>query len=293
MPTIGDYLREGREALGVSLEEISKRTCISIRQLDALETNRLERLPGGLFNISFARQYARQLGLNEDEAASRIKDAMGISDSQPKMQVGRAAFSLDEPVSKLTDWAANFFRKHGGSTISALIGAALIGGGFYAYNLADTQKAATVAPVVVAEDLEPATSESIEPAAKPIEVVQRQPSAPIELQIEVLETVWVRAVVDGKHLFEETLSQGAVRPISAREQVELKVGNAGGVLLSLNGKDLPAIGPRGHVKSVTVTSTGVEFDEPQYRQPNRTAGSEPATTASLSPAEVAWPNPVR
>lgn len=293
MPTIGDYLREGREALGISLEEISKRTCISIRQLDALETNRLERLPGGLFNISFARQYARELGLNEDEAANRIKDAMGIADSQPKMQVGRAAFSLDEPVSKLSEWASNFFRKHGGSTISALVGAALIGGGLYAYNLTDKDESVTETPVVVTEDLEAVPSKPIEPAANPIEVAQRVPSAPIELQIEVLETVWVRAVVDGTRLFEETLSQGAVRPISAQEQVELKVGNAGGVLLSLNGEDLPAIGPRGHVKSVTVTPTGVELNEPQYRQPNRTAGTEPATTASLGTVEVAWPNPVR
>lgn len=286
MPTLGDHLREGREALGISLEEISKRTCISIRQLDALETNRLERLPGGLFNISFARQYARELGLNEDEVAARIKDAMGLP-AQPlsKMPVGRAGFSIDEPAAKLAEWASGFFRKHGGSTISALIGIGLIGGGLYAYHLTDQEELATdtVAEVV----------DMVQQVSEPAVAVQRQPKAPIELTLEVIETVWVRAVVDGKRLFEETLSQGVVRPISAQEQVELKVGNAGGLLLSLNGEDLPAIGSRGQVRSLTVTPTGVEQEEPTYRQPSRPAETGPTTTASLSPAQVAWPSTIR
>lgn len=286
MPTLGDHLREGREALGISLEEISKRTCISIRQLDALETNRLERLPGGLFNISFARQYARELGLNEDEVAARIKDAMGLPvQSLSKMPVGRAGFSIEEPAAKLAECASGFFRKHGGSTISALIGIGLIGGGLYAYHLTEQEELATdtVAEVVA----------MVQQVAEPAVAVQRQPEAPIELTLEVIETVWVRAVVDGKRLFEETLSQGVVRPIIAQEQVELKVGNAGGLLLSLNGEDLPAIGSRGQVRSVIVTPTGVEQEEPAFRQPSPTAESGPTTTASLSPAQVAWPSTIR
>lgn len=286
MPTIGDQLREGREALGISLEEISKRTCISIRQLDALETNRLERLPGGLFNISFARQYARELGLNEDEAADRIKEAMGLSTQvQVKMPAGRAGFSMDEPAAKLAEWVSDFFRKHGGSTISALIGIGLIGGGLYSYHLTEQEELATepVAEVVA----------MVRQVSEPAVTVQRQPKAPIELTLEVIETVWVRAVVDGKRLFEETLSQGVVRPIIAQEQVELKVGNAGGLLLSLNGEDLPAIGPRGQVRSLTITPTGIEQEEPTYRQPSRPAETGPTTTASLSPAQVAWPSTIR
>jgi cytoskeletal protein RodZ len=255
MQTIGDHFREGREVLGISLEEISKRTCINIYQLDALETNRLERLPGGLYNISFARQYARELGLNEDEVAARIKDAMGLPvQSLSKMSVGRAGFSIEEPTAKLAKWTSGFFRKYGGSTISALIAIGLIGGGLYAYHLTEQEELATdtVAEIVA----------MVQQVSEPAVAVQRQPEAPIELTLEVIETVWVRAVVDGKRLFEETLSQGVVRPIVAQEQVKLKVGNAGGLLLSLNGEDLPAIGLRGQVRSLTVTPTGVEQEEP-------------------------------
>ena len=117
-----------------------------------------------------------------------------------------------------------------------------------------------------------------------------EPVAPIELTLEVVETVWV---VDGKRLFEETLSRGVVKPIHAQQQVELKVGNAGGVLLSLNGQDLPSIGPRGYVRSLTVTPQGIEADEDEAAPPRPTVVGLPQSTAAMRWAEVAWSRPVR
>lgn len=296
MPTVGEYLREGREALGVSLEEISARTCISVRQLDALETNRLERLPGGLFNVSFARQYARELHLDEDEAVALIKDAMGAStptQSQSRMPARRARASADGPASKLAEWASEFFRKHGGSVASLIIGATLIGGGFYSFRfLEEPTNAQTPAPAVAAQSAPVNAAPVAQPVSSPAVAAIEEPTAPIELTLEVVETVWVRAVVDGQRLFEETLSRGMVKPIHAQQQVELKVGNAGGLLLSLNGQNLPAIGPRGFVRSVTVTPEGMETLEGEA--PSRPTVVElPQSTAALRWAEVAWTSPVR
>ncbi|MDA0207273.1 MAG: DUF4115 domain-containing protein [Acidobacteria bacterium] len=295
MSSVGEYLREGRDALGVSLEEISARTCISVRQLDALEANRLERLPGGLFNISFARQYARELRLDEDEAATRIKDAMGIAAQAPgRMPAGQARVSSHGPASKLAEWASEFFRKHGGSAASLIIGATLIGGGFYSFQfLEEPDKDQQPAPAVVAQTAPVAAVPTVQPVSAPTVAEVVAPVAPIELQLEVVETVWVRAVVDGKRLFEETLSRGMLKPIHAQQQVELKVGNAGGLLLSLNGQDLPAIGPRGHVRSLTVTSRGIEAIEGEAVPTRQTVVGLPHSTVALRWAEVAWSRPIR
>lgn len=293
MPSVGEYLREGRNALGVSLEEISARTCISVRQLDALETDRLERLPGGLFNVSFARQYARELRLDEDEAAALIKDAMGVSTpAQGRMHAGKARVSADGPASKLAEWASEFFRKHGGSVASLIIGATLIGGGFYSFRFLEEPNQEQPAQAAAAESLPVSVAPAVQQVSAPAVAEDAEPAAPIELTLQVVETVWVRAVVDGRRLFEETLSRGMVKPIQAQQQVELKVGNAGGLLLSLNGQDLPAIGPRGYVRSVTVTPQGIETIEGEAAPSGPTAVELPQSTAALRWAEVAWSSPV-
>ncbi len=51
---------------GVTLEEISAATRISLRFLEALESEQWDSLPGGIFNRGFIRAVARFLGLNEE-----------------------------------------------------------------------------------------------------------------------------------------------------------------------------------------------------------------------------------
>ena len=58
MACFGDYLRDARESRSVSLEQISSVTRISVRLLEALENEQFDLLPGGVFTISFVRQYA-------------------------------------------------------------------------------------------------------------------------------------------------------------------------------------------------------------------------------------------
>jgi len=66
--TIGERLRLAREERGIPLREISDHTRISVRYLEAIEANEYKRLPGGIFNRSFVRAYARYVGLDEKEA---------------------------------------------------------------------------------------------------------------------------------------------------------------------------------------------------------------------------------
>lgn len=66
--TIGEQLRLAREERGVPLREVSDQTRISIHYLEAIETNDYKRLPGGIFNRSFVKAYARYVGYDEKKA---------------------------------------------------------------------------------------------------------------------------------------------------------------------------------------------------------------------------------
>src|SRR4051794_10198598 len=66
--TIGEKLRLAREARGIALRDISEQTRISIRYLEAIETDDYQRLPGGIFNRSFVRAYAKFIGYDENNA---------------------------------------------------------------------------------------------------------------------------------------------------------------------------------------------------------------------------------
>src|SRR4051794_19157347 len=72
MMSVGDTLRRERVKRNLDLEQISRELKISSRFLQAIEDERFEKLPGGVFAKAFVRQYSRLLGLNEDELASQV-----------------------------------------------------------------------------------------------------------------------------------------------------------------------------------------------------------------------------
>ncbi len=66
--SIGEKLRLARETQGIALRDISEQTRISMRYLESIEANDYKRLPGGIFNRSFIRAYAKFIGYDEDQA---------------------------------------------------------------------------------------------------------------------------------------------------------------------------------------------------------------------------------
>lgn len=66
--SIGEQLRLAREQRGIGLREICDQTRISVHYLEAIEANDYKRLPGGVFNRSFIKAYARCVGYDEREA---------------------------------------------------------------------------------------------------------------------------------------------------------------------------------------------------------------------------------
>ena len=87
--TIGERLRLAREERGIPLREISDQTRISVHFLEAIESNDYKRLPGGIFNRSFVKAYARYVGYDEKEAveayARYMRDQGDAGDDSPAL----------------------------------------------------------------------------------------------------------------------------------------------------------------------------------------------------------------
>ena len=67
------------------------------------------------------------------------------------------------------------------------------------------------------------------------------------------------ARTDGKYSFSGTLEANQTRTVEANSTVLLRLGNAGGVNITLNGKPIGAVGPKGQVRTVQLTSGGFEI----------------------------------
>ncbi|MBZ5682479.1 MAG: DUF4115 domain-containing protein [Acidobacteriia bacterium] len=72
----GDKFRKERERRGYTLDDVSNVTKIGSRMLKAIEDERFDQLPGGIFNKGFIRAYARHLGLNDEEAVTEYLSAL-------------------------------------------------------------------------------------------------------------------------------------------------------------------------------------------------------------------------
>ena len=73
MTSIGDTLRRERLRRGLDLDKVAAETKIGRHQLEAIEANQFDRLPGGVFARSFIRQYARILELDDEEIIAELK----------------------------------------------------------------------------------------------------------------------------------------------------------------------------------------------------------------------------
>jgi cytoskeletal protein RodZ len=68
MGEFGDKFRKARESKNLTFDAVANVTKISSRMLQAIENERFDQLPGGVFNKGFIRAYAKHLGLNDEEA---------------------------------------------------------------------------------------------------------------------------------------------------------------------------------------------------------------------------------
>src|SRR5437868_7578254 len=66
--TLGEKLRQAREAKGIKIGEVAEQTRISPLYIESIENDDYRSLPGGIFNRGFVKSYAKYVGVDEQEA---------------------------------------------------------------------------------------------------------------------------------------------------------------------------------------------------------------------------------
>jgi cytoskeleton protein RodZ len=102
MGSFGEDLKQAREAKGVALDLIANTTKITTRYLQAVEQERFDQLPGGVFRRSIVRSYARTAGLDEELWVKRYMEI-----SQPEEPV------ISEEDRAWAEFAENVGRSRG------------------------------------------------------------------------------------------------------------------------------------------------------------------------------------
>ncbi|MEK7798987.1 MAG: helix-turn-helix domain-containing protein, partial [Acidobacteriota bacterium] len=86
MASFGETLKRERELREISLRQIAEATKINIRYLQALEENRFDVLPGGLFNKGFIRAYSHFIGIDSEAMVNSY-----LQELSARLQGGGAA----------------------------------------------------------------------------------------------------------------------------------------------------------------------------------------------------------
>ncbi len=77
-----------RRDRGISLEEIAAATKIGVRSLEAIERGEFRKLPGGIYDTSYIRQYARAIDFDEAELLRAYYRETGSGPAAPEAAGG-------------------------------------------------------------------------------------------------------------------------------------------------------------------------------------------------------------
>lgn len=243
MTSFGASLRRERELRGVTLQEIAASTKIGVSMLQAIEDDRLDKLPQGLFVRGFVREYARFLALDEQKILNEL--------------------SFHAPAPPVVDDTVG----ERGRRVSSRLAARLINGGLATVVVAGvamlilsprfSQRAASAptlppvdaaprpTPEQVASNLPSATLTSSLPSVVPTASVLPQP---LQLTLTATEDCWIGLDVGGDRVENRVLKKGESFSITARQNASLAVGNAGGLLVAIDSGPPRPLGNRGEVK---------------------------------------------
>ncbi|SRR5579871_3081577 len=259
MSAFGDNLRRERDLRGVSLAEISKATKISSRMLDAIETERFERLPGGVFNAAFVRQYARYLGLDEDKTVAEFTTACGSPKESESQQRDAAIGVLRQMVTAPPQYQTSAMNRLPLLIAAGLLAAGALGvGGWRIFRVVKDPPLITSAPPrprtpVIAKTPAPAV---VAPTpAPPAATETAAPAVPaatgVNLEIDSTARVTIRVSTDGRPEWFAVMQRGGHRTIKGDRTVQLTVDDAAALVVTKNGETMPPLGASGETKAIT------------------------------------------
>ena len=256
MPTIGEQLRAAREARGLEIEDAHRHTKIHTKILRAMEEDRASEVLDPTYARGFLRKYAAFLNLDptslveESAKADRPGATMSLTQTTPQEAPKTSGMPPWVPPSIIG--------------IMAVIGVVFLG--ILTRDLSKTVTTATSAPAPTTPAKPTAAKPAPEPPAPPPAKPLVPRSQPLKLSIKASQDCWMQVKADDKVLFQNVLGKGREETWTANDTIELWVGNAAALALTLNGRALEPLG-LGVQKGIRVTRYGLQLPKSSRRTP--------------------------
>jgi hypothetical protein len=204
-------------------------------------------------------QYARALGLDPDEIATELKTLTQF-DEDPPLPSAEAA-PAGHVRGKSGFGIFDFLEGMGGSTLGSLLAAVgVIMACALVYSWLQSPPRVRDVPAAPSTPQEVAKAPEAAPTpAPPPESADAKPAAPVRVGLSADEMTWISVSSDGKNVFANLLQPHDTKVVEASEKVRILIGNAGGLEISLNGKPIGPVGPRGQIRVVELTSAGFQI----------------------------------
>lgn len=258
---VGEKLRQARVTRGLDIAALAAQLKIQSRYLVAIEAGQRDQVPSAFLYKNWVRQYAEVLGLDYGELRSDVDGV--VAGEAPLPLPGQDQWTIHRKTSSSGRNAA--FRLIPSLALLAVVIAG--GSATYAWWRGDlpaiewsklrfwsgsVQAKAKVSP--------PAR---LETSLAPVVAAPPVPSPAVLLEIYAREDTWISISPDGKQLFSGVLQANQTRSVQAAHSTVVKIGNAGGLDVRLNGNPIGEIGPRGKVRILVVSPEGVKVFDPK------------------------------
>lgn len=241
---IGSNLNQIRIAKNISLDTVAANTLISKRLLGAIEVADTSALPEPFYIQALVAKFAQEIGASEIsfEAESQI-NSLENTNSSPK---DRRRYWLNFQLRSLHLYLLYIFL-----VVLSVKGITILVERPVIIN--QTPSSTPMANPELASEESPTTTQVNQPVAAPQFVSQSSNSETVSVGINLQERCWLKVMVDGKLAFEGILPQGTQRQWTGKQEVTIRAGNAGGVVITFNNEQQKVLGAPGQVEEITYT----------------------------------------
>jgi cytoskeletal protein RodZ len=262
MTSVGEILRTERETQGRGMAEIAEELCITQRYLRAIEEDDVKSLPGSFFYKSFVKQYAAVLGIDEQRLRPAIEILTSTFEPEPLPGADpRYSESAIPSPARAPDPFVEDANRHYlsdrriGLPLAGLVAVLLVCSGFYAWWNKAPQSVSGGRSVKMA-DPAPAKTPTVDVSTT------TEPDGRVVLSLSATEETWLSITSDGKEVFSGILQPSQTKTLTGLDVAKMRVGNAGGLEVRWNGKQIGPIGRRGEVRVVLFTPENFQILTP-------------------------------
>ena len=240
--TLGSLITQARKSAGLSIDDLSESTNIRSALLREIESNNFVNCGGETYARGHLRNLALKLGIDPQVFLTAFEDE--------QMQVDRSIKELlvENNVMKKPEEA----RKVSWKVLATISVASLFIVGLAQIIISNTASVDIPEPIA-SSSATPSESANATSGATPTEQATISTGTGVELVITAARAKsWIFVSdASGRTLFSGQISEGSTKTFSTDVSLNVKVGNAGGVDLTVNGKKVDSIGTDGEVVSVS------------------------------------------